>query len=304
MPPAAPERAARTEVTGTFDLWTATAELPGCPKRTSRGRECRVYQIRIHGRGGQGVVTAAELLSTAAFAQGAWAQAFPSFGSERTGAPVAAFCRISDAPIRTREPIAEPDCVIVQDATVGDHVDVLAGLRPDGRVLVNSAVPVTLHTSASVLAVPATELAQRHIGRPVPNAALIGGFAGLTGLLRLDSVESAIRDRFPPRLADGNVAAARAVHRPEDRHVLRRREEGSRRAGRRGQGAGRHASGLSGAPLSHRLVPADLLVERRSPVPAGPGARRGFTEASQSRRWWLHGPAAGSEGERIGRGRG
>lgn len=171
-----------------------------------------MYQIRIHGRGGQGVVTAAELLSTAAFAEGAWAQAFPSFGSERTGAPVAAFCRISDGPIRTREPIAEPDCVIVQDATVGDHVDVLAGLRPDGWVLVNSAVPVDLHTSAAVLAVPASELAQRHIGRPVPNAALLGGFAGLTGLLRLESVEAAIRDRFPPRLADGNVAAARAAY--------------------------------------------------------------------------------------------
>jgi pyruvate ferredoxin oxidoreductase gamma subunit len=89
---------------------------------------------------------------------------------------------------------------------------VLAGLRPDGKVLVNSAAPVTLHASAAVLAVPATELAQRHIGRPVPNAALIGGFAGLTGVLRLDSVESAIRDRFPPRLADGNVAAARAAY--------------------------------------------------------------------------------------------
>ena len=115
-----------------------------------------MYQIRIHCRGGQGVVTAAELLATAAIADGAWAQAFPSFGSERTGAPVAAFCRISDAPIRTREPVTDPDCVIVQDATVGEHVDVLAGLRPGGRVLVNSAMPVTLSTSAPVLAVEAS----------------------------------------------------------------------------------------------------------------------------------------------------
>jgi pyruvate ferredoxin oxidoreductase gamma subunit len=171
------------------------------------------------------VVTAAELLSMAAFVEGAWAQAFPSFGSERTGAPVAAFCRISDAPIRTREPIAEPDCVIVQDATVGDHVDVLAGLRPGGQVLVNSALPMALRTAAPVLVLPATALALRHIGRPVPNAALIGGFAGLTGLLRWESVETAIRHRFPARLADGNVAAAReayeiaSAHREELSHA-------------------------------------------------------------------------------------
>jgi pyruvate ferredoxin oxidoreductase gamma subunit len=171
-----------------------------------------VYQIRIHGRGGQGVVTAAELLAMAAFAEGTWAQAFPSFGSERTGAPVAAFCRISDIPVRTREPIAEPDCVIVQDATVSEHVDVLAGLRPVGCVLVNSAIPVILPTSARMLAVPATDLALRHIGRPVPNAALIGAFAGLTGLLRIGSVEAAIRTRFPGRLATGNIAAAEAAY--------------------------------------------------------------------------------------------
>jgi pyruvate ferredoxin oxidoreductase gamma subunit len=173
-----------------------------------------MFQVRIHGRGGQGVVTAAELLSMAAFAEGTWAQAFPSFGSERTGAPVAAFCRFSDRPIRTREPIATPDCVIVQDPTLTGHVDVLAGLRRGGWVLVNSTAPVTLGTEhATVLAVPATQLAMRHIGKPVPNAALLGGFAALTGRLRLESVLRAIRDRFPARLAEGNVAAAREAFR-------------------------------------------------------------------------------------------
>jgi pyruvate ferredoxin oxidoreductase gamma subunit len=172
-----------------------------------------MFQVRIHGRGGQGVVTAAELLSMAAFAEGTWAQAFPSFGSERTGAPVAAFCRFSDRPIRTREPIATPDCVIVQDPTLTGHVDVLAGLRRGGWVLVNSTTPVTLGTEhATVLAVPATQLAMRHIGKPVPNAALLGGFAALTGRLRLESVLSAIRDRFPARLAEGNIAAAREAY--------------------------------------------------------------------------------------------
>jgi pyruvate ferredoxin oxidoreductase gamma subunit len=173
-----------------------------------------MFQIRIHGRGGQGVVTAAELLSMAAFAEGAWAQAFPSFGSERTGAPVAAFCRFSDRPIRTREPIATPDCVIVQDPTLTGHVDLLAGLRRGGWVLVNSTVPTALNPDdATVLTVPATQLALRHVGKPVPNAALLGGFAALTGRLRLESVLAAIRDRFPARLAEGNVAAADMAYR-------------------------------------------------------------------------------------------
>ena len=91
-----------------------------------------VFQVRIHGRGGQGVVTAAELLSVAAFDEGRHAQAFPSFGSERTGAPVVSFCRI-DAPIRVREPIAEPDALIVQDPTLLHQVDVFGGLEP-GRL--------------------------------------------------------------------------------------------------------------------------------------------------------------------------
>src|SRR5690242_21681029 len=98
-----------------------------------------MFQIRVHGRGGQGVVTAAELLSVAAFAEGRHAQAFPSFGSERTGAPVVAFCRLDDRPIRLREPVLEPDAVIVQDATLLRQVDVLNGLSDDGYLLVNTS---------------------------------------------------------------------------------------------------------------------------------------------------------------------
>jgi pyruvate ferredoxin oxidoreductase gamma subunit len=180
-----------------------------------------MFQVRIHGRGGQGVVTAAELLSVAAFVEGAYAQAFPSFGSERTGAPVAAFCRIAAAPIRTREPIAHPDAVIVQDPTLLGQVDVLAGLAPDGFLLVNSARPArelglldphTLAPPAGLLTVPASEIAQRHIGKPVPNAALLGGLAALTGLVSLDSVVAAIRQRFAGRVADGNAAAAQEAY--------------------------------------------------------------------------------------------
>jgi len=98
-----------------------------------------MYAVRIHGRGGQGVVTAAELLSLAAFLEGRHAQAFPSFGSERTGAPVVSFCRIDDREIRLREPIAAPDALIVQDPTLLHQVGVFGGLVPGGTVLLNSS---------------------------------------------------------------------------------------------------------------------------------------------------------------------
>jgi pyruvate ferredoxin oxidoreductase gamma subunit len=94
------------------------------------------------------------------------------------------------------------------------HVDLLAGLRRGGWVLVNSTVPTALNPDdATVLTVPATRLALQYIGKPVPNAALLGGFAALTGRLRLESVLSAIRERFPARLAEGNVAAAEMAYR-------------------------------------------------------------------------------------------
>ena len=175
-----------------------------------------MFAVRLHGRGGQGVVTAAELLAVAAFVEGHHAQAFPSFGSERTGAPVAAFCRIDAEPIRTREPILVPDAVVVADPTVLHQVDVLGGLRPGGYLLVNTTHSVGELGLPSNLAVrlclvPATELAREHVGRPLPNAALLGGFAAFTGCLRLESVLAAIGQRFPEPVAARNVAAARAA---------------------------------------------------------------------------------------------
>lgn len=179
-----------------------------------------MFEVRIHGRGGQGVVTAAELLAEAAFQEGWHAQAFPSFGSERTGAPVVSFCRLSRGAIRVREPVLRPHAVVVQDATLLHQVDVFAGLRPEGYVLVNSArAPEELGLSevadprpGRVLTVPATELAREHIGRPMPNAVLLGGLAALTGLVHLSAVAEAIRGRFPADVAEANVAAATAAY--------------------------------------------------------------------------------------------
>ena len=175
-----------------------------------------MFQVRIHGRGGQGVVTAAELLSVAAFLEGRHAQAFPSFGSERTGAPVVSFCRIDERPIRVREPILEPDALIIQDPTLLHQVDVFGGLREGGHVLINSGrAPAELGLGdlrARVITVPATELAREHLGRPLPNAALLGAFAAVAGVVALESVAAAIRERFPAGPAEANVAAATAAH--------------------------------------------------------------------------------------------
>ncbi len=176
-----------------------------------------MFQIRIHGRGGQGVVTGAEILSVAAFAEGRHAQAFPSFGSERTGAPVVAFCRIADQEIRLREPVLEPNCLIVQDPTLFKVVDVFAGLRGDGYLLVNTNKSfAALHLDETVnrlpkgqaVIVPATELALKHVGRPVPNAALLGAFAALTQLVHIDSVKRAIEEAFPGKVGAANIGAA------------------------------------------------------------------------------------------------
>ena len=180
-----------------------------------------MFQIRIHGRGGQGVVTAAAVLSVAAFLEGKHAQAFPSFGSERMGAPVVSFCRIDSKEIRLREPIAAPDALIVQDVTLFKAIDVLQGLKENGYLLVNTnksfadlqldALVAKLPAGHAVT-VPATELALKHVGRPVPNAALLGAFAALTGMVRLDSVAKAIREEFPGKIGDANIAAATEAH--------------------------------------------------------------------------------------------
>jgi pyruvate ferredoxin oxidoreductase gamma subunit len=189
-----------------------------------------MFEVRIHGRGGQGVVTAAELLSVAAFADGRHSQAFPSFGSERTGAPVVAFCRISEQPIRTREPVIEPDALVVQDVTLIHQVDLLSGLRADGYLIVNTSrtleelgmSEVTRFLASNrLITVPATELALEYTGRPVPNAVMLGALSALTGRISLTSVTKAIGGRFVGAGGDANAEAAAQAY----QLVLRQREE-------------------------------------------------------------------------------
>jgi len=176
-----------------------------------------MFQVRIHGRGGQGVVTAAEMLSVAAFAEGRHAQAFPSFGSERMGAPVVAFCRIDDKEIRLREPVMEPDAIIIQDPTLLHQIDVFAGLKPDGYVLLNTNRSfealglkdfLSDRPAERLCTLPATEIGLKHIGRPIPNVSLLAGFAALSDLIRLESVIQAVTQKLSGKMMDGNIAAA------------------------------------------------------------------------------------------------
>lgn len=179
-----------------------------------------MVEVRIHGRGGQGVVTASDLLAFAAFEDGHCAQAFPSFGSERTGAPVVSYCRIRDTEIRTREPVLEPDLIIVQDPTLLAIMDVFSGLKPDGYVLINSTKSLTElnltelannHLPHHIQVIPATDLAFQYVGRNVPNAVLLGAMAAFTDIVSMEAVEKAIRLKFPAPIADKNIAAAHAA---------------------------------------------------------------------------------------------
>lgn len=169
-------------------------------------------EIRIHGRGGQGSVTMAQMMAQAAFEDGKWSQGFPSFGVERRGAPVQAFARIDKKKITDRSQVANPDYVIVQDSTLIDVVDVLKGLEKDGMVLVNTSKnldELKFDTDRSVLTIDATSIALKHLGKPIMNTSLMGAFAGATGLIDEESIEKVVMQRFPSEVGEKNVAAVK-----------------------------------------------------------------------------------------------
>jgi pyruvate ferredoxin oxidoreductase gamma subunit len=166
-----------------------------------------MIEIRIHGRGGQGNVVAAYLLAAAAFVEGRYAQAFPNFGAERRGAPVTAFVRISDKPIRRRCQVLQPAFLIIQDDAQLHLPGILQGLKPGGGVLVNStqsgeALGDTM--GQAVVSLPATSLAMEFLGRPVPNTALLSAFLELTGLLPKAALIAALGERFTGKVFERN----------------------------------------------------------------------------------------------------
>jgi pyruvate ferredoxin oxidoreductase gamma subunit len=176
-----------------------------------------MFQVRVHGRGGLATVTTTELLAIASFLEGRYAQVLPRFPIEAAGEPAEAGCRIADVPIRGRERVHHPDAVIVQDATLRTQVDVFAGMSPGGYALIDSPEEMPgvewyderLSLSRTAI-VPATTLALAYTGRAQPAPALLGAFAALTGQVSFAAVIAAVYRRFPARLAEGDVLAARA----------------------------------------------------------------------------------------------
>ncbi len=165
-----------------------------------------MIQIRIHGRGGQGVVTAAELIAIAAFKDGKQTQAFPSFGVERTGAPIESFVRIDNEFIKTREHIYNPDVLIVQDASLLDTVDVSRGCGSKTVAIINtSKTKKNLNLNLpenNIYTVDATKIALEIIKKNIVNTVILGAFAKITGLISLDGLKKAIQQKFSAKGID------------------------------------------------------------------------------------------------------
>ncbi|MFH1383174.1 MAG: pyruvate ferredoxin oxidoreductase subunit gamma [Chloroflexota bacterium] len=177
-----------------------------------------LIEIRWHGRGGQGTVTSAELLAKAAISEGKYAQAFPSFGPERRGAPVQAFTRISDShPIRIRAEVKEPDVVVVLDPSLLKVVDVTAGLKKKGVFIINTRNPIAdmaaeLGNKWQIAAIDATSIARELLGVPIVNTTMLGALVKATGVVKLESLLEPLEERFG-RMAERNSGAMKRAFR-------------------------------------------------------------------------------------------
>jgi 2-oxoacid:acceptor oxidoreductase gamma subunit (pyruvate/2-ketoisovalerate family) len=175
-------------------------------------------EFRWHGRGGQGAWTASELLARAAIKEGKHIQSFPEFGPERMGAPVKAYTRISDAPIRLHCAVYNPDLAIVMDPTLLATVPVTKGLGEKGMLIVNTPKePKTLKeelkmAQGSVWTISATDIAMRILGRAITNTAMLGVVAQATGMVKMESIEKAVQERFPGPLAEKNMGVIKEAY--------------------------------------------------------------------------------------------
>ena len=170
-----------------------------------------MIEIRFHGRGGQGSVTCAELLALAAIGEGKYAQAFPSFGPERRGAPVVAFCRISDQPIKIRANIYEPDIVMVLDSTLLKLVNIAGGLKQNGLIIITSQdtaekVRELFGIKNRLAVVDATKIAMEILGVPITNTTMLGALVKASGIVKKESFVSPFKERFG-RIAERNISA-------------------------------------------------------------------------------------------------
>ena len=187
---------------------------PGVPLLSQEGS---MIEMRWHGRGGQGAVTSAELLALAAISEGRYAQAFPSFGPERRGAPVLAFVRISDeVPIRVRAEVNEPDVVIVLDPGLLRIVDVTSGLKDNGTLIINTKMPLGEMSAQyrnrwRLATVNATAIAREILGLPITNTTMLGALVKATGIVKLESLTEPLRHRFG-RIAQRNIEVCQKAY--------------------------------------------------------------------------------------------
>lgn len=171
-----------------------------------------MIEIRLHGRGGQGAVTASRIIATAAYEEGKYSQAIPMYGTERRGAPLTAYVRIDKVRVRERELVHHPDISICFDPLISLQQAVANDLKPNGKVLLN--VPFApdkseLAGDIEIATVDATSIALETLGRPITNTALLGAFSKATGIVSIESIEKAIKKYFPGRLGDMNIAAVK-----------------------------------------------------------------------------------------------
>jgi pyruvate ferredoxin oxidoreductase gamma subunit len=177
-------------------------------------------EMRWHGRGGQGTVTAVKVFADACLSGGRYVQAFPGYGPERAGAPLRAFNRVSDKPLRLHCPVTKPNIVVVVDATLLDSVKITDGTPDDAAFIVNSSKDpkairekIKAKPTQKIFTIDATKISIETIGRPMPNASLVGTVAKVSGLLSLEAALSDVKksfgEKFPQKIIDGNLEATR-----------------------------------------------------------------------------------------------
>ncbi|AAB89550.1 pyruvate ferredoxin oxidoreductase, subunit gamma (porG) [Archaeoglobus fulgidus DSM 4304] len=180
-----------------------------------------LIEVRFHGRGGQGAVTAADLLAVAGFKEGYYTLSFPMFGAEKRGTPVVSFLRISDEPIVARDEVYNPDYVVVLDPTVMETVNVVAGLKKGGMLIANypkSSEDLKKEVKADELGIKvatinATKMAMEVLGRPITNTTMVGAFGGATRLIALETLLEVVREWFKGELAEKNAKLVEEAYR-------------------------------------------------------------------------------------------
>lgn len=170
-----------------------------------------MLEVRFHGRGGQGAVTSAEIIAQAAIKQGMSAQAFPSFGPERRGAPVQAFLRVSDKPIRLRSKVYKPDSVLILDPTLIVSANPTVGLKKGGYIVINSNKSAdelkVMFPGQNIVFVDATKIAKEELGVPITNTTMLGALVKATGVVELNTLEEPVRNRFGSTGGQKNINA-------------------------------------------------------------------------------------------------